>query len=289
MLSRHLLNAHTLPFTSALSLLPPSTHEKHTRYHFPTDRSLSLGSALLQRTLLCRHYSHLTLTTAEPTIDPDSGRPSFAAAATAPLRKNQVRLSDYNTSHHNPREAAAGEPALVTLAAVSAGRVGVDVVPTRHRAGGEAAFLDSFGEEAEVFTRLELEAVRSAGGVREQVRCLLLLWGLKEAWVKAVGTGIVGDLRRVEFRGVQLGWEKQGKRWTGAEVWVHGKREAGWWMEVEFVESKVDPGEGWFVVVCCEQDKLGEGAWREGEWEWVDYERDIAPWAVDGGGEDTEA
>jgi phosphopantetheinyl transferase len=251
-----------------LSLLPTETHARIERYHFPTDRHLALGSALLQRWIICTHYaSYCTLSSAPLQTDPASGRPSHAA--TGPFR-NTFGIDDYNITHHkSPPE----ERCIVALSALSSAtperkrRVGVDIVPTCHRSDG-SDFVVTFcgdGGAAGVFTPLEIDTIMAHGSVRERVRCLYLFWALKEAYAKAIGVGVVMDLTRIEFRGVRI---FEGQRWRGAEIWVDGVAESGkWYLEVSFMRGILGEGDGFYLAICCEKegltDKDLEGEWRE--------------------------
>ncbi|KAA8895717.1 hypothetical protein FN846DRAFT_320170 [Sphaerosporella brunnea] len=275
-LLRHYLDVSTLThsqFTLLLPLLPPQTQTSITRYHFPEDRSLSLGSALLQRHLICAHYAqYTTLRSAPLSRDPLSGRPFHTAGA---------GVADYNVSHHSPRleYPSGGERCIVALAAIVGAeawgrRVGVDVVPTTHRRDGAEEFVDTFcgADHAGVFTAYERAVVMAQPGIEGRVRRLYLLWALKEAYTKAIGVGVVMDLTKIEFRGLE---GMVGERWTGAEVWVDGRREERWYLEVSFLPGrKGGEGVGFWIAVCCDRAALAEGD-EGGEWKEVDLLEEI--------------
>lgn len=165
--------------------------------------------------------------------------------------------------------------ALLSPVPSSAHRVGVDVVPTHHRADGAEDFVNTFcGEEdaAAVFTPREIRIIMEYPTLAERVRCVYLHWALKEAYTKATGVGIVDDLTRIEFRGVRFGWEE---RWTGASVWVDGvDMSSEWYLEVSFMPGRTAPGEGFYLAVCCSREAVGEED-LEGEWKELRLE-DIA-------------
>ncbi|KAF8242267.1 hypothetical protein K440DRAFT_639331 [Wilcoxina mikolae CBS 423.85] len=269
--------------TLTLLLLPPETHDRIKRYHFPADRYLSLGSALLQRWIICTHYSsHRTLSSVPLKTDPSSGRPSHAA--TGPLR-DTLGVEDYNTTHHRP---PPGERCIVALSALTSAtperkrRVGVDIVPTSHRSDG-GDFVETFCGDggaagaAGVFTPLEIATIMAHESIQERVRCLYLFWALKEAYTKAIGMGVVMDLTRVEFRGVRI---FEGQRWRGAEIWVDGVDESGkWYLEVSFMRGVLGgEGDGFYIAICCEREGITEED-MEGEWREVDLVEDIVkPW-----------
>lgn len=208
--------------------------------------------------------------------DPESGRPSFSGSIEP--GKEVIGVMDYNVSHHNPRESSAGisqEKAFVGIAfrAESPGRVGVDIVPTLCRGSG-SEFVSMFDDDvAGVFTPLERSVIRSAEDEEERVKMLYLHWGLKEAYVKAVGTGIVGDLLAVEFHGVEV--FETGKRTVmdGLQIWVSGVDVTDkWWVEITAIEGV---GEVFYFMICADRDGLEDEVERSGVWGEVDFWGDV--------------
>ncbi|KAI5819012.1 hypothetical protein BZA77DRAFT_378558 [Pyronema omphalodes] len=331
-LIRHLLDCTSLPISTLTShtppLLPPSAISKAQRYHFPADQSLSLGSSLLQRHIISTHYHH-NLLSAPITIEASTNRP-FHTASEHELKPGKPVVEDYNVSHHRAPE---GEKSFCVLAAIIDGpndnnddnnnnndtkstekstqkstqnsttptnnkkrrRIGTDIVPTTHPRD-QADFISTMCDtETGVFTPYEVSQIMASGpGDKEKVRCLYLYWALKEAYVKAVGTGIVGDvLLRVEFRGVaeaaQAAEAVEGAVAAQAadaaggaegavtaesqqprkEVTIHinGQNESQkWYTEVSHVRGNI-PDQGFWVVVCCDRTAVTEGdkvaGWRE--------------------------
>ena len=110
-----------------------------------------------------------------------------------------------------------------------------------------------------------------------------MYWALKEAYVKAIGTGIATDLTQIEFRNVRLFDldPSVGKRYTGAKLYLGGVEQPEWYLEVEVFEG-VDDGEEdedgtCYVAIATEREGLSEEDLR-GEWKVVDMERDIGKW-----------
>ena len=297
-------------YAAGLRALPPESRTKVVRYHFAADRRLSLGSALLQRWLLCRHYAPYSSLALVPIhIDPQSGRPSHAApAAPEPglLRSGYGAVLDYNASHHRP--TVAGQRCVVamgaltaTAAAAAAGhqdvsaagpeqaRIGVDVVPTTYDRGGNAQdFVDNYcSSSAGVFTAHEVVTITAHVSLADRVRCLYLVWALKEAYTKATGTGVVTDLTRIEFRRVTLFDPR--RRWRDAQLWIDGvDRSPAWYFEVTFLPIVPGDGadgggggDGIYLAVCAPRAALTEDD-MAGDWRALDVDRDILqPW---GGG-----
>ncbi|CCX06492.1 hypothetical protein FPQ18DRAFT_135244 [Pyronema domesticum] len=273
-LLRHLLDCTSLPVSALCTrnppLLPDTAINKAQRYHFPQDQALSFGSSLLQRHIVCTHYQH-TLLSAPLETEADTKRPFHTASATS-AKDGQTIVEDYNVSHHRSPE---GEKSLCILAAITSSvdgnrnkcrRIGVDVVPTVHPRDEKEFVSMMCDKEAGVFTDYEAATIMAAGGDGERTRCLYLHWGLKEAYVKAMGTGIVGELRGIEFRGVpDVRDFGEGRR--EVEVWVEGRDETGkWYVEVSFIGGNKER-EGFYVAVCCDRTAVTEedkkGQWRE--------------------------
>lgn len=288
-------------YAAGLRALPPESRTKVVRYHFAADRRLSLGSALLQRWLLCRHYAPYSSLALVPIhVDPASGRPSHAGSA-APepglLRSGCGAVVDYNVSHHRP--AVAGQRCVVAMGALTAAqdgpaagaeqaRIGVDVVPTTYDRGGDTQdFVDTYcSSSANVFTAHEVATIMAHASLADRVRCLHLVWALKEAYTKATGTGVATDLTRIEFRRVSLFDPR--RRWRDAQLWIDGADwSPAWYFEATFLplvpgdDGGDGGGDGIYLVVCAPRAALTEDD-MAGDWRPLDVDRDILqPW---GGG-----
>ncbi|MFF9675221.1 4'-phosphopantetheinyl transferase family protein [Streptomyces eurythermus] len=104
--------------------------------------------------------------------DPLHGRPRIVAPAT--------RL-DFSLSHSGP---------YWLLAVTAAGQVGVDIEQHTGRGFGDAPRI--------ALSDGELGVLGRAGSEREYEEVFLRAWTRKEAVLKAVGVGIVADLRRLD-------------------------------------------------------------------------------------------
>ncbi|EWC46960.1 hypothetical protein DRE_03722 [Drechslerella stenobrocha 248] len=301
-------------FTATLHRLPPSTHAHVQSFHRLSDRKLALGSQLLQH-LLVAHTRHIPFAAVRITRNHggvSGARPVFLAnnttttttATTATSDDNTVEGLEYNVSHHGSVVAIATRGLPPSSAdSHDEGSIGIDIllyderpahIPshdgnTKHDDGGLSgvlAWAEGFAT-ADVLTASELGFMRAeaaAGATADEiVRTLHLHWALKEAYVKAVGTGLVTDLKAVEgrLRGVRERLEGGGVQ--EVEVWI-GKEGAkkkleGWHLEVEVVRPSA--GERYCVALAV-RDGEGEES-RRGEWRWLEYSNDVAK-LIEGGG-----
>lgn len=159
------------------AMLTPAEREKVERRHFPEDRHQQLITRGLQRTVLSRYVP--ARAPAEWRFEPgDRGRPRIAAA------QNEAGLH-FNLAH------ARG---LVAMAVARFPEVGIDVEEFRQRRAPFAVARRYFSA-AEV---AEMDSLPEDGRARR----FFQLWTLKEAWLKATGTGLVVRLDRLSFLGL---------------------------------------------------------------------------------------
>lgn len=261
-----------------------------TKFHFPADRKLALGSQLLQRFVVAKVYSDgkpsermSTLASISIIRDAESGRPSYHVPSS--YESQELVLRDYNVSHHNPKSASA--PCLVVLVArvTAAGsacsplRIGVDLVPTTHIRGNSSAasFLETF-RDADVFTASEIENIYSPPKEEDNIKMLFLHWALKEAYCKAVGTGLVTNLLAIDFKEVGLDVVEGGARDTRVKVFVDGVVEDGWMLEVGKLLD------GHYVAIAADSWSREEAEEEKGEWLWIDFKEDVLKhWGTDSG------
>lgn len=254
-----------------------------TKFFFPADRKLALGSQLLQRFIVPKIYSNGKPCRNIPTLasipivrDPQSGRPSYVPSSHEVEEGQKWVLRDYNVSHHNSRSTLRSDPCLVVLIArITAAtptstslRIGVDLVPTVHNRGPAAAFLETF-RDSDVFTANEIKNIYAPSDEEDRVKMLYLHWALKEAYCKAVGTGLVTDLLAIDFRNVGLDIVETGKRDTRVKVFVDGVERKEWMLEIGQLL------EGHYVAVAADSWSSEEGKEETGKWHLVDFEEDI--------------
>lgn len=256
-----------------------------TRFHFPADRKLALGSQLLQRFVIAKVYSDGKPSDKMPTLasisiirDAESGRPSYHVPSSH--EGQEWVLRDYNVSHHNPKStsASASDPCLVILvarvtAATSAPsllRIGVDLVPTAHSRGtsSPASFLESF-RDVGVFTAREIKNIFSPSNEEDKVKLLFLNWAMKEAYCKAVGTGLVTNLLAIDFREIKLDVVESGTRDTQVKVFVDDVAEDHWMLEIGKLLD------GHYVAIAADYWSIEEGGEVDGAWVWISIKEDI--------------
>ncbi|KAK9476626.1 4'-phosphopantetheinyl transferase superfamily [Lipomyces japonicus] len=167
-------------FAKYVSLLPAYEQLALKKYHFRSDAVQHLVSLLLQHAVISQLQgiawkdSRITRST--------SGRPSYQSAR-----------FDYNVSHH-------GGLVAIGVRTVNSKRIGVDIVDideaTKNwRSGWENDFHD-------VFTENEYKTILSERDSYKIKRRLFTFWALKEAYTKAIGVGLLSDLKSVEFTNV---------------------------------------------------------------------------------------
>lgn len=182
-----------------LATLPTSDQDRIARFYFQKDRNMALGSTLLQRKFVSEVLGLAPKLIG--TIERDaSNRPSLLHKA--------VRPHDFNVSHHAGRVVLAGY--------VRRGRVGVDLttVEAPSQTESPSEYLDHFRD---VFSTNEWLDI---GG---DLKKFAQHWALKEAYVKATGTGIVVDLQAIEFRNVRYVDIENSMQIDAAQLYVRGE------------------------------------------------------------------
>ncbi|XP_059434759.1 uncharacterized protein LOC132167752 isoform X1 [Corylus avellana] len=193
-------------FSSALSILPQHEHPSISRFFRMEDRIRALVSRLLQYSLV---HEVLGIPFDEITINRTvEGKPY--------LEYDKVGWEfpnfNFNVSHHGDHVAIASEPlCLVGLDIVSC------VIPQKETVLG---FVQNFSS---YFSSLEWDNIVNAGTCDDILVEFYRYWCLKEAYVKAIGSGLASGLDKVEFHNT---------RWTGISVKINGEdmREWGFWL-----------------------------------------------------------
>jgi len=186
-------------------LLSAAEQERARRFKFEKDEKLFAVAHAAQRSILARYLS-VAPTEIEFIIGPQ-GKPRLAAASGESLR--------FNLSH-------SGELAVI---AIGSRELGVDVESIKENFG--------FEEVAEhFFTAREVAALRALPNPWQR-RAFYQCWTCKEAFLKAKGTGLSGELDEV-----QIVPNDQSAR-IDAQV-------PGWWLK------EIDVGEGYAAAVVNE-------------------------------------
>ncbi|XP_027931362.1 L-aminoadipate-semialdehyde dehydrogenase-phosphopantetheinyl transferase-like isoform X1 [Vigna unguiculata] len=191
---------HPSDFSFALSLLPSHEHSSVTRFVKLEDRKRALVSRMLQYVLV-----HDVLQIPFPDIVIKrtlEGKPY--------LEYDDLRFPNFNfnVSHHGDYVAIASEPVCL---------VGVDIVsydvPQRESITEFVQLFSSY------FSCLEWNNIIMAGTSDDVLIEFYRYWSLKEAYVKAIGSGVSEGLNKVEFSHT---------RWTDISAKVNGKVMTQW-------------------------------------------------------------
>ncbi|EXB36983.1 L-aminoadipate-semialdehyde dehydrogenase-phosphopantetheinyl transferase [Morus notabilis] len=169
-------------FSFALSLLPLHDHNSIIRFVRLEDRKRALVSRLLQYALV---HEVLGIPNNEIVIKRTlEGKPYLEYGEISTEFPN----FNFNTSHHGDYVAIASEPlCLVGLDIVS------PVIPWKE------TVIDFIYNFSFYFSSLEWDNIVSAGTCDDILVEFYRYWSLKEAYVKAIGTGITHGLDKVEF------------------------------------------------------------------------------------------
>ncbi|RCN39025.1 4'-phosphopantetheinyl transferase family protein [Ancylostoma caninum] len=164
-------------FRRALQCLPNEDVETQRRFRFRDDSLACVVGRLMIRQA-ARTVSALPWQTIEIGRS-DRGKPYLA---------NPNASLNFNVSHQGD---------LVVLASSESEKIGVDVMRSDDSRGSSA--LEHIERMSDLFTEGELRMMRSAGSEQEKWRAFYRIWCLKESVLKATGTGLVNDLRTLDF------------------------------------------------------------------------------------------
>lgn len=189
-------------FSSALSVLPQHERSSITRFLRMEDRKQALVSRLLQYALIHEvlgiPYNEIVI---KRTFE---GKPYLECSKVGVEFPN----FNFNVSHHGDYVAIASEPLCL---------VGVDVVccikPMKESV---PEFIENFSS---YFSSLEWDNIISTGTSDEILVDFYRYWCLKEAFVKAVGSGLAYGVDKVEFHHTN---------WTNISVKVDGEPLTEW-------------------------------------------------------------
>eukprot|EP00904_Undaria_pinnatifida_P010292 jgi/Undpi1/6393/HiC_scaffold_20.g08874.m1 len=175
-----------------LGLLPENERVRVQSFLRENDRKLALGSRLLQWSLVSKVFG-LEFSEVDIRRTPER-KPYFAAGTNASSggfsMPPELRNWNFNVSHHGKYVAIASEPLCLC---------GVDLVDTNRRANEPGPAEDYLRYFTEHFTDAEWETIKRPEDDELKLRRFYLHWGLKEAFVKAIGQGLGYDLRRISF------------------------------------------------------------------------------------------
>lgn len=199
--------------------MSPGDASRVRRFLRERDRHLGMASRLLQRHLIA---SVLGLEYSSITIDRTAhGKPYFAGMRALLQERGEdlrrLRNWNYSVSHHGALTVIASEP--VCLCGVDVAQV---LAPTAVQAqGGVSAYLRCFHR---CFTLREWLTIHAGVSEEDQLRQFAVHWALKEAFIKAVGSGLGYDLQRIDF---QLSSDAA-TDCTDAHIYIDGAADDRW-------------------------------------------------------------
>lgn len=160
-------------FHSSLQLAP-EREPQILAFRHHCDRKMALGSFLLQKLWVYRHgvaWHDIHI------LKDDHGRPWWQTEA------------DYNISHQD---------GFVVLAGRDDGRrIGIDIVSTQSPSSSSTR-IDDFSE---VFTAIEMKHIHAAADPYTE---FMKRWAIKEAYVKATGSGLSKDFQQIEVQSIAV-------------------------------------------------------------------------------------
>ncbi|KAE9621145.1 hypothetical protein Lal_00018945 [Lupinus albus] len=189
-------------FSSALSFLPPHQHSSISRFIKMEDRKRALVSRMLQYALV---YDVMEIPFPQIIIKRTlEGKPYLEYDEFGCKFPN----FNFNVSHHGDYVAIASEPLCL---------VGLDIVSFDIPKGETIAeFIRCFSS---YFSNSEWDNILNAGTPDDVLIEFYRYWSLKEAYVKAIGSGVTDELSKVEFSHTS---------WTDISAKVDGKVMTEW-------------------------------------------------------------
>ncbi|KAK8548334.1 hypothetical protein V6N13_054861 [Hibiscus sabdariffa] len=195
-------NPSSNDFSFALSLLPQTHHPSITRFVKMEDRKRALVSLLLQYALV---HEVLGIRYSDTVINRTlEGKPFLERGGFS----FDIPNFNFNVSHHGDYVAIASEPLCL---------VGLDIVNfTIPEKETVQEYIQNFSS---CFSSLEWDRIITAGSNEDVLTEFYRYWCLKEAYVKAIGSGLGYGLQNVEFHHIN---------WTNISVKVDGVTNPRW-------------------------------------------------------------
>ncbi|KAL5568605.1 hypothetical protein UlMin_025180 [Ulmus minor] len=218
-------------FAFALSVLPLDEHASITSFLRMEDRKRALVSRLLQYVLVHEvlgiPYDEIII---KRTLE---GKPYLECGEIV----SEFPNFNFNVSHHDDYVAIASEPLCI---------VGVDIVS--HVIPWKETVIEFIQNFSSYFTSLEWDNIIGAGTCADILIEFYRYWCVKEAYVKAIGSGIACSLDKVEFHH---------SSWTDISVKVAGKAMPEWkfWL--------LELGKGHLVSVARGHPRFATESYRK--------------------------
>jgi phosphopantetheinyl transferase len=182
----------TTEWESLLSLISVTESSKVTKFFHNKDKKLSILSILLQRKLI---RDSLRLNDHEFTIK----RTKLGKPFAAPYDGRETKWN-YNVSHHGEYVFIASSSDM--LIGIDLMQLSVPMNPLKNQSCDTSKFSSFFEPFKTSFSAEEIKNLVSLGERSEidQFVGFYINWSLKEAFVKAIGTGIGVELSRIAFK-----------------------------------------------------------------------------------------
>ncbi|CAM9434623.1 unnamed protein product, partial [Ectocarpus fasciculatus] len=195
----------------ALQGLPERDRARVLKYRNVKDRHHSLVSVLMQRSLIQRTFQvteeeYSILRTAE-------NKPYLCLGP----RDGEKGTWNYNVSHQGDFVCILSHPRLL---------VGVDIVEVKLRAtwrAGVPAYIDLF--KGNQFSAAEVQRMLQQS---DPLTHFFINWSMKEAFIKAIGTGLYYELETIEFVIVYDSPRTGGEVRGTAQVWLNKVLQPKW-------------------------------------------------------------
>ncbi|EFN81640.1 L-aminoadipate-semialdehyde dehydrogenase-phosphopantetheinyl transferase [Harpegnathos saltator] len=169
-------------FEHAISCVQSDEKERLGKFVFRKDVRSSLAGRLLMRKFVNEYtglpYDEITF------IRDEHNRPQL---------KDNAAIVSFNVSHQGSYTVLAGETRDVKL--------GVDVMALEYTGGKSISeFFRIMNRNFSTAEWTEIKGSVPGKSEMEQISMFCRHWALKESYVKALGVGIVVDLRNIDFR-----------------------------------------------------------------------------------------
>ncbi|KAG7191159.1 hypothetical protein KM043_007180 [Ampulex compressa] len=166
-------------FSYAISCIQLEEKQRLGRFVYKKDVRASLAGRLMMRKFI-NDYTHIPYDEIVFLRDENN----------KPILKNEFSNISFNISHQGNYTVLAGETRDIKL--------GVDVMKLEYTGGRQLS--EFFRLMNRTFTTSEWEEITGPVLQQEQIQMFCRHWALKESYVKAIGIGIVIDLKTISFK-----------------------------------------------------------------------------------------
>lgn len=203
----------------AFSCIQHEEKERIGRFVFKRDAKASLIGRLLIRKFVFENtnvpYNQIILKR------DDYGKPYLDNAQF----KNELKFS---ISHH--------QGLVVFVGHLENKEIGVDVMTVKYEGG--KSLDDFFRLMSRHFTNNEWDIIKNTSSSSEiKMQLFNRYWALKESYVKAVGTGITVDLKKLEFK-IKTNFLKHGCYCDDTELFIDSVKQSDWIFQETLLQPK---------------------------------------------------